>query len=565
MDSHPVLRLLAQDEVPSHGSLRKTAIVVAESPRLLSDLAQEDLFDDLLSLLPNRTECFSKLLLMLSAQVSDKLSFSRLVTPFIQQLVRPAKELLDQSDYQGLLCAALQLCSANYERWKVIKEVASCGTTLEMLTASVEGHMFLLKWVLGFNEDSLDTIVLSEWTQRMVTLVESCSIDHGVSPALSRQQKLATLKQALRRAIEHEKTTVQISSSAQGSKKSRTKDPPFDQSTMQLFKEFGLSVPQSQRVCDNHLESLCHGGTLSILREILKSYPCRRCEESARNSSASPEIYRAPGDEYTAPEVLEESLFSTNGGIGEWKIVLSSRAYRNLQSYESDPRIRKAASDTLRDLATGIAPSKVRQFKNGAPKIPLRFTKWRSNTLFLWQVDIAPGPGPDLEQQVIKVWAVGSGKSLQSMLDEIKKYQKSLPDLHVARCLEEGPSLLGRQRPKIYDQLGIAQDLPTHADLDVRFIDQEFIDTFNKSFTVTEHLLRAIVEGDLSAEFPFDVSQTELQIIQHTQTPVLIMGRSGTGKTTCLMFKMVAKRIAACNAPPRDQLRQVRPYSVLLE
>lgn len=564
MDNHPVLRLLAQDEVPTHGSLRKTAIVVAESPKLLLDLTQEDLFDDLLSLLSNRAECFSKLLLMLSAQVSDKLSFSRLVTPFIQQLVRPAKELLDQSDYQGLLCAALQLCSANYERWKVIKEVASCGTTLEMLTASVEGHTFLLKWVLGFNEDSLDTIVLNEWTQRMVTLIESCSFNHGVSPALSRQQKLATLKQALQRAIEHGKTTVQISSSAQGAK-SRTKDTPFDQSTMQLFKDFGLSVPQSQRVCDNHLESLCHEGTLSILREILKSYPCRRCEESVRNSSASSEIYSAPREEYTAPEVLEESLFSTNEGIGEWKIILSSRAYLNLQSYENDPRLRKAASDTLRELAAGNAPSKVRQFKNGAPRIPLRFTKWRSNTLFLWQVDIAPGPGPDLEQQVIKVWAVGSGKSLKSMPDEIKQYQKSLPILHVARCLEEGPSLLGRRRPNIYDQLGIAQDLPTHTDLDIRFIDQEFIDTFNKSFTVTEHLLRAIVEGDLSAEFPFDVSQTELRIIQHTQTPTLIMGRSGTGKTTCLMLKMIAKHIAACNASPREQRRQVRPYLVLLE
>lgn len=563
MDSHLVLRLLAQDEAPSHGSLRKAAIAVAEHPRLLPDLAQEDLFDDLLSLLPNRAESFSKFLLMLSAQVSDRLSFSRLVNPFIQQLVRPAKELLDQSEYQGLLCAGFQLCSANYERWKVIKEVASCGTTLELLTASVEGHTFLLKWVLGFNKDSLDATVLNDWTQRMVTLIESCSTNHGVSSALSRQQKMATLKQALRRVIEHDKMTVQTSSSAP-SLKLRTKASPFDQATTQMFKDLGLSVPQSQRMYDNHLESLCCEGTFSILREILKSYPCGRCEESVRNNSASLQIHSARSEEYTVPEVLGQSLFSTNEGIGEWKVVLSSRALCNMQSYEKDPKIRKALVDTLRHLAAGHAQSKIREFKNEAPRIPLHFTKWRSNTLFLWQVDIATGPGPDLEQQVIKVWAVGSGKSLESMIDEIKKYQKSLPDLHIARCLEEGPLVLGRRRPKIYDQLGIVQDLPAHAALDVRFIDQEFIDTFNKSFTVTEHLLRTIVEGDLLAEFPFDVSQTEMQIIQHTQTPTLIMGRSGTGKTTCLMFKMIAKHIAACNASPQQQLRQVRPYLVLL-
>jgi hypothetical protein len=559
MDSHPVLRLLAQDETPTQGSLRNTAIVVAQCPSHLPDLAQEDLFDDLLSLLPNRAGCFSKLLVILGAQVSDKHSYSRLVTPFIQQLVRSAKELLSQRDYQGLLCAALQLCSANHERWKVLKEVASCGTTLELLTASVDGHTFLLKWVLGFNEVSLDAITLDDWTHRMVTLVESCSASHRFSTALLRHQKMEILKQALRRAIEHSETTVRTSSSAQGSK-SQPRETIFDHVTMQLFMDFGLAVPQSQRMCDNHLESLCHEETLSILREILKLYPCQICEDSVRNGSASSQIHRTLEEEYVAPEVLEEPLFVANEGIGEWQIALSSRAYRNLQSYDSDPKIRKALGDTLRELAGGNAKSKLLEFKHEPPKIPLRVTKWRSDTLFLWQVDVTPGPGPYMEQQAIKVWTVGSRKNFESMLDEIKKYQKSLPDLRVARCLEESPLLLSRRRPKIYDQLGVAPDLPTCADLDIRFINQEFIDTFNKSFTITEHLIRAIVEGDLSAEFPFDLSQTELQIIQHTQTPTLIMGRSGTGKTTCLMFKMIAKYIASCKVSPEEQARQVRPH-----
>lgn len=67
----------------------------------------------------------------------------------------------------------------------------------------------------------------------------------------------------------------------------------------------------------------------------------------------------------------------------------------------------------------------------------------------------------------------------------------------------------------------------------------------DKFYALTEPLFRAVVANDLSAEFPFDLSTEEARVISHFQTPSLILGRSGTGKTTCLVFKMVGKYLTS--------------------
>lgn len=58
-------------------------------------------------------------------------------------------------------------------------------------------------------------------------------------------------------------------------------------------------------------------------------------------------------------------------------------------------------------------------------------------------------------------------------------------------------------------------------------------------------------------EFPFDLSPEELEIVKHFSTSTLILGRSGTGKTTCLLFKMFAKHKARQSASDEQQARQV--------
>lgn len=278
---------------------------------------------------------------------------------------------------------------------------------------------------------------------------------------------------------------------------------------------------------------------------MVKSYPCRICYTFLESGSALP-VFDVDVTGYNNPSThLHGSRLFSGEDIGVWRIVLSSRAYRDLRHYEAEPKIMKSLHAKFVELAAGDFKATLVQPRSGAPRIPLYLTKWRSGTSFLWQVDLAPGSRPHLEQQTIKIWTLGTTEIIQSTLDEVKKYQMSLAETYVVRCLEKNNVLQDKRLPKVYDQLGNTLAPPDKTNIDVRIVDQAFIDTFNKSFTVTSNMLCSIIEQDVKAEYPFDLSPAEMEIIQHVQTPTLILGRSGTGKTTCLVLKMIAKYLAS--------------------
>lgn len=69
--------------------------------------------------------------------------------------------------------------------------------------------------------------------------------------------------------------------------------------------------------------------------------------------------------------------------------------------------------------------------------------------------------------------------------------------------------------------------------------------------------MKSIVDENGTEEFPFDLSPEELEIVKHFNTSTLILGRSGTGKTTCLLFKMLAKHKTRQSTSDEQQSRQV--------
>ena len=60
----------------------------------------------------------------------------------------------------------------------------------------------------------------------------------------------------------------------------------------------------------------------------------------------------------------------------------------------------------------------------------------------------------------------------------------------------------------------------------------------------TQTVIDNLVSQNLGAEFPFVLRKEELKIIKNYRTSTLILGRSGTGKTTCLVYKLVGRYLA---------------------
>jgi len=76
-----------------------------------------------------------------------------------------------------------------------------------------------------------------------------------------------------------------------------------------------------------------------------------------------------------------------------------------------------------------------------------------------------------------------------------------------------------------------------------------------KFYSLTSTVLTSI-KHDTQAVFPVDPSKEEMKIINHFKTPAFILGRSGTGKTTCLIYKMVSRYLTA-KAEDDNPVRQV--------
>ena len=66
----------------------------------------------------------------------------------------------------------------------------------------------------------------------------------------------------------------------------------------------------------------------------------------------------------------------------------------------------------------------------------------------------------------------------------------------------------------------------------------------DKFYAFSEPLIRSVFSDNMTAELPLDLSKDEECVIAHFHSSTLILGRSGTGKTTCLIYKLVAQYLA---------------------
>lgn len=64
---------------------------------------------------------------------------------------------------------------------------------------------------------------------------------------------------------------------------------------------------------------------------------------------------------------------------------------------------------------------------------------------------------------------------------------------------------------------------------------------------MTERILDCLFseQDSSSIAVPFILSRKETEIIKHANTAAFILGRSGTGKTTCLLYKLLSRYMAS--------------------
>ncbi|KAG9004067.1 hypothetical protein FRB90_011077 [Tulasnella sp. 427] len=274
-----------------------------------------------------------------------------------------------------------------------------------------------------------------------------------------------------------------------------------------------------------------------------------------RESSHPASIYvSAPHD---ALEFLGDTVEN-----GQWLVVLAQRALRHLRQISLKHTILyNVVRRKLLELKEGFFHrSNHAQFLGSNYRIPLYAAELVNGIYIVYQVDCgAPAEQSHQVAQFIRVFDIDEIK------DNLKFWRSVASQLHgrdaaycrrcnarsIPRCKVPGINLIP---PIIFDRESIETEESSHSSSTIdtstqseeSFLELHRMLSLEKFVPYSSELIDAI-ENDAEGTFMFSMSPTERDIIDH-RSSCLVLGRSGTGKTTTMMFKMLAFEMSARQA-----------------
>lgn len=558
--------LLEAENEPTPKLYNGTVDDVIRQPQYISDLTEDSIKDVALIHLTTRGYRLARFFDGLHHSVrgiprsstafnlaAETATFLASILPDLDQLLKPGKVL-------ELLVPSLEICFAPSQP-PVLRKLAlvlgACGTLLEHLASDRFGSRIVRQWAYLPSTLALDAGTQEAWTGRLVDMVSSCPGYHNVAPSIQQWAMLIALKDKLQvlemRLLEEEDRRNSLARPQE----TRSLIFPLDDDLMGILRIFDLVAPESRRMIQSHIDTLKGKKIPAILRSIATSFPCKRCIPALGSTprSTNAEIH----DEGT--KIIENLHIDVLGkAMGLWKVLLSGPALRSMQNL-SRLSIFSPVGKKLVDLASGCCKSSLAGSGDQRQrlKVPLAKSKCTPTLSILWQVDLGIAGDSALLQQVIVVWEVGDSEEISRAIDRIIHLQGNYTDENIRRCRQNTSLSDGKRTPAYFDDHTPRPARPgsSSRELDVRTADQDTIDMANKFYALTEPVIRSILDNDLAAEFPFDLSMEEARVITHFQTASLILGRSGTGKTTCLVFKLVGKFLASKTILDERPARQV--------
>ncbi|KAF8453554.1 hypothetical protein BDZ91DRAFT_749021 [Kalaharituber pfeilii] len=433
--------------------------------------------------------------------------------------------------------------------------------------------------------------ILVTWIDRLIKLSD-CGFDHNISEPCEHWKSISILREHYPPAAA---STEQVSqapikaakvnpknmrkltaddkkSGAAGRAKKETMAITVPQDLAGLLKSFGSPVPKTLAQARNEVQQLELARAFGILEKIVGSFPCGVCCKTLANVGHSMTHlgkYEESFGRMTVEQEIEERRIENEGqierkelkGLGLWRIVLSRQAMKDLADSGKAGSF-KAVENKLRELASGNwGGRKALTKKHVNPEFPVPIKKavYDDNGRIVWHVHIAFDQTIGMASQVILVWRIGDHKEVVQSEGVISRHQKTFGKQFIEACKLriEDPGT-GTVLPQTFDR-GVLQQAHVTGTL----TRDESLDLHNaiitgKFYTLTQIILDGLLKSGTSAEFPFDVAQEEIEIIRQKTSSSIILGRSGTGKTTCLVFKLLGSYLASKHsAEDKRPLRQI--------
>ncbi|OBZ79119.1 hypothetical protein A0H81_00134 [Grifola frondosa] len=285
----------------------------------------------------------------------------------------------------------------------------------------------------------------------------------------------------------------------------------------------------------------------AYLPQELSFYDASTIEEDdnveANTSLANDDIPAA----YPMVQPMKAALyFDSADGFGEWRILISTRADRDLrQARKKDAKIFRIIIKKIRELSKGhFSDDNQKRLTGLEVEVPIYEAKMTRDSRLVYQVDCIPEFESDVERQVLRIFGIYTHAQLdhrfwdcmgQQLGRKGKEYRQRCVFRNKPVNAGDNVIMPASFPPPSDDMVLSPSGIP-----DLRKEDLEELHSLlvlEKFVTFSQALLNSIL-ADQDVAHVFDVSPQEKKIIEHTSS-CYVLGRSGTGKTTTMLFKML--------------------------
>ncbi|GBB97473.1 hypothetical protein RclHR1_00030030 [Rhizophagus clarus] len=417
------------------------------------------------------------------------------------------------------------------------------ANVLEVLISEVHGYNCLKRMLFDFNMiNRIDQLELLKAVDLVAALVEKCP-EHKNDLLLS---KGFTVNKACSTLLETLPPMFKIDNEEQHWNGERA-DSNFKNNLRSLsdkYKQYfallRMKLPRKPSDLPHLLRALKEQ-KIDSFKDLIGFFPCTSCHKQALN-------YIAPDKYFLEDESVPSRCFrlpfefNDDDRLGPWDILLSSDTIKDLQILESNPDLIRMIMKKLGQISSGKWNMHELRCTVRTSVIPVYEVVLPDNGLkILWQVDYGFSIRSNSFTQLVKVWAITTD---QNQIEEVLRKLLILHQVYTLnqrhRCtveLEDGvilPMILG-------DEEDTEERLCSSRTEDELLMIHEMLVT-NKFFPLSTNLYKSLVFGGL--KFTFQVSKKEYEIINYP-TSAIIIGRSGTGKSTCILYRQIASYLSS--------------------
>ncbi|KAJ7237490.1 hypothetical protein B0H12DRAFT_1238227 [Mycena haematopus] len=326
------------------------------------------------------------------------------------------------------------------------------------------------------------------------------------------------------------------------------------------FERLNIPVPETREDIEEAINVILSNQKI-ILQAYLTALQSPELEESMEaacmpiKQTLPSELKAEVAQAEPAPELQNAAIVDSEAltalycdsatGLGEWAINISPRAERDLRDYNRrDRKIFGIILKKIKELSNGhFSPDNQKRLNGNPVDVPIYEAKMTGDLRLVYQIDCIPAYDTTSERQAIKIFGVythaqmGRVSFWDSMGRELGKKGKEYKD----RCaFRKRPHHAGDHVfcPSTFPTPAEVRALPTGCAPDLPPDDLEQMQSLLlKSVHFSQSLLDSIIAGR-DASFVLQISPTEQEIIEHPHS-CYVLGRSGTGKTTTMLYKML--------------------------